>query len=423
MRLSLLYGALFLVSAAVLLAITYALVDHNNFFVVRATTTRELGRKPVFFHASHVPQLPGLPANIAQLPGGAQVEELAHKALEQHSSDLHTLLIGSVIALCVMAGLSVLLGWAVAGRALRPLRAMTATAQRMSAHNLHERLTLDGPQDELMDLAKTINGLLGRLDAAFAAQRRFVANASHELRTPLTLERTLLEVALADPEADLASLRFACERAIAAGERHEGLIESLLTLATSERGLDRHQAIDLSLVAAQQLSLRDREIAAKCLTFESQLSSAPTSGDLRLLERLVANLVENAVCHNDAGGWASIATAVRSERVVLSVSNSGRVVPGEEIERLFLPFQRLDDAGEGFGLGLSIVKAIAAAHDARLTCCPRTGGGMDIEVTFPLSPVASPRPPKSDCGGPGRPIVEQRLSTISSVTVRSLPAN
>ena len=167
-----------------------------------------------------------LPPAFSKLPGAAQLEDAARKALGTRSSDLHELLVGSVVALSVMAALSVMLGWAVAGRVLRPLRTMAATAEEISADNLHQRLAIEGPDDELKHLAGTIDGLLGRLEAAFAAQRRFVANASHELRTPLTLERTLLEVAIADPRANTASLRAACERAIAAGEVHENLIES-----------------------------------------------------------------------------------------------------------------------------------------------------------------------------------------------------
>ncbi len=275
-----------------------------------------------------------------------------------------------------MAGLSVVLGWAVAGRVLRPLRAMADTAQQISADNLHQRLAIEGPDDELKHLAGTIDGLLGRLEAAFAAQRRFVANASHELRTPLTLERTLLEVALADPGADAASLRAACERAIAAGEVHEHLIESLLTLATSERGLDERASVDLSALASRELLARHPDIEKKGIQLNADLAPAPSSGSPVLLARLVANLVDNAVQHNIAGGRVEVETSVKSGRAVLSVSNTGLSVPAQEIERLFQPFQRLDNSADGFGLGLSIVKAITVAHGASVICRARPGGGL-----------------------------------------------
>jgi signal transduction histidine kinase len=383
MRLTLLYGSLFLLSSAVLLAITYVLVDHNDLFLAQATSTGgHLARKRVLFRSSHPLQV--LPPSFAKLPAAAQLEAAARKALETRSSDLHELLVGSIVALGLMAVLSVVLGWAVAGRVLQPLRAMAATAQQISADNLHQRLAIEGPDDELKHLAGTIDGLLGRLEAAFAAQRRFVANASHELRTPLTLERTLLEVALADPGANAASLRVACERAIAAGEVHEHLIEALLALATSERGLDDRAPADLSVLTSRQLLARHSEIEKEAIEVNADLSPARTSGSPALLDRLVANLVDNALRHNIAGGQVDITTSVKSDRAVLSVSNTGLLVPADEIERLFQPFQRLDNSVDGLGLGLSIVKAIAVAHGASVVCRARPGGGLEIEIALPL---------------------------------------
>lgn len=384
MRLTLLYGSLFLLSSAVLLAITYVLVDHNDLFLAQATSVGgHFANKRVLFSSSH--PLQALPPAFAKLPGAAQLEDAARKALETRSSDLHELLIGSILALGVMAGISVVLGWAIAGRVLQPLQAMAATAQQISADNLHQRLAFQGPDDELKHLAGTIDGLLGRLEAAFSAQRRFVASASHELRTPLTLERTLLEVALADPDADAASLRAACERAIAAGEVHEHLIESLLTLATSERGLDEREPVDLSVLASRELLARHSDIEKKAIQLNADLPPAWTSGSPGLLDRLVANLVDNAVRHNIAGGSVDIATSVKPGRAVLSVGNTGLSVPAEEIERLFQPFQRLGHTADGFGLGLSIVKAIATAHGASILCRARPGGGLEIEVALPLT--------------------------------------
>ncbi|HTW06024.1 MAG TPA: HAMP domain-containing sensor histidine kinase [Acidimicrobiales bacterium] len=382
MRLTLLYGSLFLLSSAVLLAITYVLVDHNDLFLAQATSTGgQVGHKRVLLRSSH--PLPLLPSSFAKLPGAVQLEDAARKALGTRSSDLHELLVGSIIALSVMAGLSVVLGWAVAGRVLRPLRAMADTAQQISADNLHQRLAIQGPDDELKHLAATIDGLLARLEAAFAAQRRFVANASHELRTPLTLERTLLEVALADPGANAASLRAACERAIAAGEVHEHLIESLLTLATSERGLDERSSVDLSALASRELLARHSDFEKKGIQLNADLAPARSSGSPVLLDRLVANLIDNAVQHNIAGGRVDVATSVKSGRALLSVSNTGLTVPAEEIERLFQPFQRFGNSVDGFGLGLSIVKAIAIAHGASLVCHARPGGGLEVEVALP----------------------------------------
>lgn len=397
LRLTALYSCLFLLSGAVLLTITYLLVEHNpNAVFIYNTEAKHLGHdRTVYRHqvsgpaASKALKSLGVPPN---LPGFRQAQALAEKALHQHGSDLHTLLVGSIAALAGMAVLSVLLGWVVAGRALRPVRTMTTTAQRISAHNLHERLAIEGPRDELKQLADTIDGLLARLETAFSAQRHFVANASHELRTPLTLQRTLLEVALADPGADIGALRKACERAVAAGEANERLIESLLTLATSERGLDARERVDVAALATQVLMERRLDANARQVHLEAALLPAVTFGSPQLLERLVTNLVDNALRHNVPGGWARVATVRRPNGAVLSVSNTGPPVPPGEMERLFEPFQCLDDDAGGVGLGLSIVQAVAHAHGATVTCAAREGGGLEVEVTFPPDPVA-PRPP------------------------------
>jgi signal transduction histidine kinase len=407
LRLTLLYSGLFLVSGVVLLAITYVLVDRNGLFLFQATST--VGGWPghrVVLGTAHMAKLPALPPGLAHVPGATRLEDLARKALTQHSSDVHELLIGSVVAIGVMAGLSMVLGWVVAGRALRPVRTMAATTQRISAHNLHERLAVDGPDDELKDLAGTIDGLLGRLEAAFAAQRHFVANASHELRTPLTLERTLLEVALADPRASTATLRSACERAIAAGEKHEELIESLLTLATSERGIDEHQPVDLCLVASHALAARRHDFEQRAARLHAELRRCCTHGDPRLIERLVENLVDNALRHNFVGGQVNISTGPEPGGAVLCVSNTGPPVPAEKIDSLLEPFQRLDDRADGFGLGLSIVKAIAEAHGANLECRPGADGGLVVRVTFPVSPAVLGKLVPSGQLGAGQPEAE-----------------
>jgi signal transduction histidine kinase len=278
--------------------------------------------------------------------------------------------------------LSIWLGWLIAGRALRPLRAMADAAHAIGATSLHRRLALTGPNDEITQLGNSFDGLLGRLEAAFDAQRRFVANASHELRTPLTYERTLLEVALADPDANEDTLRAACKQALAVGEQQEQLIEALLTLSRSQRGLEERHDVDLARITRDALET----IAPNDVTIETKLAQAPTRGDPRLIERLVANLLDNALHYNVPHGRVTVGTDRTNGSAVLTVANTGPVIPAHEIDRLFQPFQRL--SGErtttnGVGLGLSIVQAIAQAHDAALIARPEPYGGLHVEVAFP----------------------------------------
>jgi signal transduction histidine kinase len=379
MRLTLLYGALFLVLGAALLTITYVLVarqyiGNDSIFGIGVTA-------PVDESGAGIPLQPG---TIAPVPPGVQaliVERSSEAALRE-------LALQSGIALAIMAILSIWLGWLVAGRVLRPLRTITNTARDISASNLHKRLALEGPDDELTRLANTIDGLLGRLEDSFDAQRQFVANASHELRTPLTYERALLEVALADPNATAETFRETCERVLAAGEQQERLIEALLTLSRSQRGLDQHEPFDLAAVAADVLATRRPEAERRRLRLDTALEEASIVGDRRLGERLVANLVDNAIRHNVPAGRIEVATGTTNGHAVLSIANSGPVVPAGELDRLFQPFQRLADDGdggqdEGVGLGLSIVQAIATAHEATVTPRSRAEGGLAIEVRFP----------------------------------------
>lgn len=349
-RLTVLYGGLFLVTGAVLLGITYVLAAR--------------------FGSIDVPAPPGL--GSLRLP----VPQLSGEIGRQHAADLRDLLIASGIALAALTVVSVGLGGLVARRVLRPLRTMASTARDISEHNLHRRLALSGPADEITRLAGTFDGLLERLEAAFEAQRRFVANASHELRTPLTVVRSVLEVALADPGASVAELRAACGRVLANNQAQEELIEALLTLARSQRGLDRRVPIDLAAVVDAVLA--DARTAG--CRIESELGSAPVCGDPALVQRLVANLVDNAVRYNVPDGWVRVWTGQRAGRPTLRVVNSGPVVAPEAAESIFLPFQRLAGGGTGSGLGLSIVDAIATAHGARLLAGPRADGGLDIEV-------------------------------------------
>ncbi len=286
------------------------------------------------------------------------------------------------ISLAAMLVVSFVLGWLVAGRFLRPLRTITTTARDISASNLDRRLRLTGRRDEFRDLADTLDDLFARLQAAFESQRHFVANASHELRTPLTAERTLLQVALADPDADVESLRSACGEVLALGESQERLISALLTLASSERGIDRRERFDLAGVADSAVLAREDEARRGGVRVTRSLAAAPVAGDPSLVERMVANLVDNAVRHNSPGGWVEVATGGTG----VTVENSGPVIPPGEVERLFEPFQQL--GGErigrpgGHGLGLAIVRAIVHAHGAALHAQARPEGGLRVEVAF-----------------------------------------
>ena len=380
LRLTLLYGTLFLVSGAALLAINYILVSRqytSSFFITTAS-----GQAGVTATAD-----PTFPFPVPNGPDITKQDVIAG-AQNASTAALHQLLLQSTIALAIMAVASIWLGWLIAGRALRPLRTITNAARDISASNLHRRLALEGPDDEVRQLANTFDDLLGRLEASFDAQRQFVANASHELRTPLTLERTLVEVALADPDATIDTLRATCERVLGVGEQQERLIEALLTLSRSQRGLDRREPFDLAVIAAGILETRGPEATSRGLYIDTALNPAPAAGDERLGERLVANLLDNAARHNIPGGRIDVATTTTSDgRAVLTVLNTGPVIHPDDLDRLYQPFQRVsaDRNGDqdGLGLGLSIVHAIAAAHGATIATRARPNGGLEIAVTFP----------------------------------------
>jgi signal transduction histidine kinase len=282
-------------------------------------------------------------------------------------------------------GVAVLAAWWLAGRFLRPLRAMTTTAKEISATNLDRRLSLDGPDDEVTELGRTLDDLFGRLQASFASQRQFVANASHELRTPLAGQRTLLQVALADPDADAEALRSTCEEALELSGQQERLIDALLTLATSERGVESSEPLDLAPLTEDIVHSRRHEAERHGVQINATFQSAIAIGDPPLVASLIANLLDNAIRHNITGGAVEISTST-SDGARLSVSNTGPAIPLAEVERLFQPFQRLGDQrvgqAEGHGFGLAIVKAISTAHGASLIARPRPEGGLDVQVTF-----------------------------------------
>jgi signal transduction histidine kinase len=383
LKFTLLYGGLFLVSGAVLLAVTSLFVV-NRLPVVAMAKGQTTGGAT--FGQVCVQNSGGSNAAFAPLGGCATLLN------QQRNNELTQLITSSAIALAIMGAVSIGLGWLVAGRVLRPLRTITTAARRISASNLHQRLALDGPDDELTELGNTFDGLLARLEASFGAQRQFVANASHELRTPLARQRTLVEVALRDPNPTVGSLQAVCERVLATGNEQERLIEALLTLARSQRGLDRREPLDLAAVTGGAVQASEAGAQSRGLRLHSALGEAPALGDLRLAERLAANLVDNAVRHNVPGGWVEVVTGMRAGRAVLSVANTGPVIRPEKVDLLFQPFGRLEDRvnRDGLGLGLSIVTAIAAAHDADLRARPLPGGGLEVEVHFPRLPAGDP---------------------------------
>jgi signal transduction histidine kinase len=324
-----------------------------------------------------------------------QVAQAGSAQAAQRAADSHQLLVNSGIALAIVAVLALLAGWLVAGRILRPIRTITRTAQRISSTSLHERLALEGPQDELKDLGDTLDDLFGRLDTAFGAQRHFVANASHELRTPLTADRTLLQVALDDPFTSEQAWRSTARELLASNDEQKHLIEALLALASGESGLDRLERIELADICRTVLSRPSADTCGPVLHVETAIQSAPLDGDARLIERLVANLVDNAVGHNQAGGRVRISTDTTAGSAVLTVTNTGPVIPPGEIDRLFQPFQRLDPSPtrhkNGLGLGLSIVQAIAASHHAGVVAEAHPDGGLTVSVTFPPATSEGPR--------------------------------
>jgi signal transduction histidine kinase len=404
LRLTMLYGGLFLLSGAMLLALTNVVVRTSAKSVAAISVHPQIiGKAPGLGTTAPAPLVGATGPLLRDPPRQAEaVIRAAQAALRgtQHrlvevlkvaaalpGNENHMLLVISAIGLGVMAVVSVWLGWIVAGRVLDPLRTITAAAREISATNLHRRLALSGPNDELRELGDTFDELLARLEASFEAQRQFVANASHELRTPLARQRTLAEVALEDPDATVQSLRRSHERLIAAGEEQERLIEALLTLARSERGLAEHQLFDLADLAETVLADRRADLRARRLRLEATLDPAPASGEPRLVERLIANLVDNAISYNARGGSVGVRTAAGAGFATLTVTNTGPIVPAGQVDRLLEPFQRLGGArtatARGSGLGLSIAAAIARAHGGTLTARSQPAGGLELVVRLP----------------------------------------
>jgi signal transduction histidine kinase len=387
LRLTLLYGLVFLVTGAVLLTIGYELVRHNlNGPKDYRDELRKLGITPQFF---------GRPPGFAPGSTGARIADAVRAQLR--SDALHRLLIEYVVALGAMTAVSVVAGWLLAGRALRPLRDITATARRVSGENLGERISLEGPADELKQLADTFDGMLGRLDAAFGSQRHFVANASHELRTPLAIMRTEVDVSLADPDASVEELRRMGDAVRETVDRCERLIEGLLMLARSEAATGREEPADLSALAADCITdLRARAREAD-VDVRDDLAPAWTRGDPTLLERMIANLVDNGIQHNLPGGYLRVSTRAENGRVRLTVANGGARIDAADAQKLTEPFRRLDRGAGGFGLGLSIVRSVVDAHGGTMEIEAPPAGGLEVRITLPALPrvtvAAQPKKP------------------------------
>jgi signal transduction histidine kinase len=379
-RLTALYGVMFLVSGALLLAIA------SGVAVVRSSVMASPS-----------------PAAIAPGTGLAKAQQRIHQLQAQvmnlqsqvagqpgQGSLSRNLTIASLFALVIMTIVAVALGWLVAGRALRPVRVMTAAAQRISEENLDERLAIRGPRDELKELGDTIDGLLERLEMAFNAQRRFAVNASHELRTPLTTMRASLDVALAKPEPAPPQTVALATRLRAELDKVDRLLEAFFILARAQhRSLPGQAILPLDYLTANALTEQAAAISERKLTVEE--TSAPggawVAGSQALISRMVENVIQNAVCHNTDGGWIRIASRTADGQASLVVENGGPVLEQDQVRELAQPFRRIGadrtSSAEGSGLGLSIVAAIAEAHGGSLDLQARSEGGLRVSIQLP----------------------------------------
>jgi signal transduction histidine kinase len=406
LRLTALYGGLFLASGAGLLAITYALVAGlpvRAQFQIAGTSKGSVRLVPLRGQVLAPLPVPvrqfivhsgggGTSVPLPPFPRPGNLTFLGFQATLPTPGELHRFVVESAVALAFMAIVSIGLGWLVAGRVLRPLRAMTITARQISEESLDERLAVRGPADELRDLGDTIDGLLARLEKAFEAQRRFVANASHELRTPLAMMRTSLDVALGKPSPVPA------EVTVLAGKLEEGLdqadklLEGLLLLARAQQGgVGEITEASLRRLVAEALDADRAEIMRRGLVVVDATVEGDVTGNETLLARLVANVVDNAVRHNFPGGRVQISNDFHGGRARLVVESEGPVIPEEQAQHLGEPFYRLGAErvanNDGTGLGLSIVRAIAIGHGGSLQLQARPGGGLRVIIELPAAPV------------------------------------
>jgi signal transduction histidine kinase len=384
LRLTLTYAAVLLGTCAVLLALNYALLYHSLYTRIGAPTAAEIA-----VLTNEASADPGSNEKIAALrEEQARTAELRHDALLSTAAT-------SAVAFAVTAVLGLGVCWVVAGRMLRPLHALTAATRRISQDRLHERIALTGPRDEIQELADTFNEMVARLEASFNSQRRFVADASHELRTPLAIVRTGAEVLLAKRQSTIVQWEAMGHRTLIAAGRAERLLEGLLALARSDSGTIVTETHDLAISAAFALSEADGEAEQAALTLTTDLHPAPVDGDPVLLDRMVRNLVDNAIRYNDPGGWVHVVTGHGDGQAVVTVRNSGDAIPPSEVDRLFEPFQRLAShraaSSRSSGLGLAIVRSIVHAHGGAVTATPNPEGGLTVTATFPTGKIVPMR--------------------------------
>ncbi len=327
---------------------------------------------------------------IAQQVRGTIPRRLADPILSQLAWKYVLALVGATL---LASGL----GWLAARRLLAPIADITRAARHASEDRLNERIALEGPDDELRELADTFDAMLDRFQESIEAQRRFIANASHELRSPLTAIRTEADVTLADPDATIAELRRMGERVLEGADELDELLAALMVLARSQRGLLTSTALDLSDVAALAVGDLKRSADVAGVTIEVEAEPTPVVGDPALLRRLVANLVDNAIRYNREGGsvWVKVESGPRGDAAVVRVTNTGLRVPTDDVDRLLQPFERLGRHGTGSGLGLSIVQAVTEAHAGAVKLCARDGGGLEVTVTLPAQATAERPPGKS----------------------------
>ncbi|MEU9402818.1 HAMP domain-containing sensor histidine kinase [Streptomyces sp. SID4985] len=381
-RLTLLYGGMFLIAGILLLSIIYLL----------AAQAISSGNQPLFkivsFQALKVSSDNCQAINTSSLSLQDFNDAISTCVDHQRQVALDELLSRSLLALLGLAVIAFAFGYAMAGRVLSPLGRITRTARQVAGSDLSRRIELDGPDDELKELADTFDDMLERLQRAFTAQQRFVGNASHELRTPLAINRTLLEVHLSDPGAPV-ELQQLGKTLLATNERSEQLVEGLLLLARSDNQIVERGPVDLAEVAGQAIDQVRSEADAKDVEIRGERKRAVVLGNGVLLERIALNLVQNAVRYNvPEDGWVEVTTETEHNQAVLTVSNTGPVVPAYEIDNLFEPFRRLrterTGSDKGVGLGLSIVRSVARAHGGHIVARPREGGGLVMRVTLPL---------------------------------------
>ncbi|WP_328479280.1 HAMP domain-containing histidine kinase [Streptomyces sp. NBC_00377] len=380
-RLTLLYGGMFLIAGIMLLSIIYLLAAQalHEGGGGQSLDIRGVGGLDV--HSTSCPAVNSAPTDEV-----SSILKQCDAVQRQHALD--DLLSRSLLALLGLAVIAFAFGYAMAGRVLSPLGRITRTARAVAGSDLSRRIELDGPDDELKELADTFDDMLERLQRAFTAQQRFVGNASHELRTPLAINRTLLEVHLSDPNAPV-ELQQLGKTLLATNERSEQLVEGLLLLARSDNQIVERKPVDLAEVAEQAVDQVHGEAAARGVVIRGEQKPAVVQGNGVLLERIALNLVQNAVRYNvQEGGWVEVTTEVQHGQAVLVVSNTGPVVPAYEIDNLFEPFRRLrterTGSDKGVGLGLSIVRSVARAHGGHIAAQPREGGGLMMRVTFPV---------------------------------------